>query len=520
MAGLLIVAGLLLACGASDDGRSTVASSQAGQSQSDSPTSIAATETAGRWPEPDTGICEFSMPPMQSGVYVMNPDGTDVREVIGLDQAFGEDVVWSPDGRSVTYVGMTLPESAEAGITPTPDASGEIPGPTHGIFQRDIATGADTMLLSHAGVETLAWSADGTRLAFTHFEYEGSTQRHWISVVNADGSDLRRIAELPAGLHDIALSFTGEQPRLAYNFDNNLWVMNADGSGQQMLTDTLDAEYEPAWSPAGEVIFRASDGFRPDDWRDDPYLLYSVQPDGTNLRLLDPFERGDRQPSWSPDGRQIAFSRAGEIWVMKVDGSDRRNMTQHLAEDTAPLWSPDGSLILFRSLFRESPGEMDEPHRETGKPRPIALRSGNAEQEGLSVAACWNAGNSRTVGGSGGAVPFPAEPLVVDDGSATVTLDFSQLGEPQTVAVAVYDLDATRANGKGFGDAAIVRPCASPGGVEDDCLVLDTTYPPAETVDITLELPAGDYVLIVKSNVVAGSQYGYVEQAFHVRIDE
>ena len=125
-----------------------------------------------------------------------------------------------------------------------------------------------------------------------------------------------------------------------------------------------------------------------------------------------------------------------------------------------------------------------------------------------------------TVGGSGGAVPFPADPLVVDDGFATITLDFSQLGEPQTVAVAVHDLAATRANGKGFGDAAIILPCAAPGGVEDGCLILNATYQPAATVDVELTLPAGNYVVIVRSNVVAGTEYGYVEQSFHVRIEE
>ena len=49
-------------------------------------------------------------------------------------------------------------------------------------------------------------------------------------------------------------------------------------------------------------------------------------------------------PSWSPDGTRIAFSRHSEIWVMNADGT---NQTKLLDSDQCPRWSPDGTKIAF-----------------------------------------------------------------------------------------------------------------------------------------------------------------------------
>ncbi len=180
------------------------------------------------------------------------------------------------------------------------------------------------------------------------------------------------------------------------------------------------------------------------------------------------------------------------------------------------VWSPDGSQILFRSVR----SEIGEVRHEAGQPQPIIVRHANEPQEGLFLTACWVAGNSRSVGAAR-AIAFPSDPLIVAEAdgakTATIQLDFSQLGEPGTVSVSVYDLAATRSNGKGFGDDAMILPCAAPGGVEESCRVFEATYEPGSVVDIELALPAGDFIIVVHSNVVAGSEYGYVEQAFHIR---
>ena len=71
--------------------------------------------------------------------------------------------------------------------------------------------------------------------------------------------------------------------------------------------------------------------------------------DGSGLRKLTRGPAYDGNPAWSPDGRKIAFGRAGEIYVMNADGSGQRNLTRNPARDFAPAWSPDGRKIAFES---------------------------------------------------------------------------------------------------------------------------------------------------------------------------
>jgi WD40-like Beta Propeller Repeat len=153
-----------------------------------------------------------------------------------------------------------------------------------------------------------------------------------------------RVALIGACLAALALAtpahaaFPGANGKIAAVGNDEIWSMNADGTGQVQLTnDSGGSESAPAWSPDGSKIAFAVSG-----------AIYTINSDGSNGTCLTCSQSPVLgNPGWSPDGTKIAFDRGGgEIWVMNADGS----APMFLAAGGDPAWSPDGSKIAFRGV--------------------------------------------------------------------------------------------------------------------------------------------------------------------------
>ena len=131
--------------------------------------------------------------------------------------------------------------------------------------------------------------------------------------------------------------------------DQEIYVINSDGSGERNLTNDPADDFDPSWSPDGSRIAFVSN-------RTGQPHIYVMDGDGSNVRRVTDESGGGLGPRWSNDGRRIAFTRGGGIAVMDADGSNLEVIMEAEPEATAAEcragsfpggWSPDDKTITY-----------------------------------------------------------------------------------------------------------------------------------------------------------------------------
>jgi Tol biopolymer transport system component len=328
-------------------------------------------------------------------IWVMNPDGSSATPFTKLT-ALGADsktAAWSPDGSKIAYASRRALDGSDH-----PDNLND----NLWLVNADGSGTAHLTNLTDGGAETFGpvWSPDGSKIAFlssraldgsNSFNLPNNTQNVWI--MNADGSNQKPLTKLTASNADAIypLCWSPDGSKLVFsssaafngsdavdvNGVENIWVMNADGSGQTPLTKLTAFIAEsifPVWSPDGTKIAyvsgRALDGSDALN-TNNSQNIWIMNANGSSQSALTSLTASNASifsAAWSPNGAKIAFTSTRaldgsnaantngtqNIWVMNANGSSPAPLTSLTASTTAPmtsapLWTPGGTQLLFVS---------------------------------------------------------------------------------------------------------------------------------------------------------------------------
>ena len=288
-----------------------------------------------------------------------------------------------------------------------------------------------------------AWSPDGEKLV-----YAGG---RILYIANADGSDSRKLADLPGSLTGAAVGgsspvWSPDGQKIALNiFDSqdvsHLWELSANGENLHEMFPGWNQQASACcgvWTPNGDYFVFESQG---QIWaaRETGSLLHKVNrepvqltagtvsyslpvpsKDGKTLFAVAGFQRGELQRydatakafvsflggisaldvSFSKDGQWVAYCTYpdGVLWRSKVDGSEKLQLTSPPLYATLPIWSRDGNEIVFYDREPGQPSRIYKILASGGTPEKLM-----PNESGNQADPTWSPDESQLAfGGSGG----------------------------------------------------------------------------------------------------------------------
>jgi len=226
-------------------------------------------------------------------------------------------------------------------------------GSNNNIWVMDVKSGALTQLTTNPAEDVMpAWSADDKEVIFTSSRDTYKT----LWAVNVETKAERKIADSDG---NIAAASMGPDGQLVYESSvGNDSQLNYNGksiSGNEVVFP-----FRPSWVSKNEFFYVADGKIKRRTLgggvKDVPFsvTLEITPPRDTYVRAKRDFDSqaprkalGIMRPVLSPDAKQIAFSALGDLWLVPVTGGKPQNLTNDPSYDLDPTWSPDGRYLAW-----------------------------------------------------------------------------------------------------------------------------------------------------------------------------
>lgn len=254
-------------------------------------------------------------------ICIMNADGSGYRRLTTDDGKRHFYPSLSPDGSKVLYAAFREENVYE-------------------IYKYDLEDSRADRLTSRLGVLTAPeYSPDGSNIAFTRWTV--SSNKHRIMLMEANGADPNNIPGAEGW--DPTWSPDGKQILFASdrNGDVQLFAVKDNGKGLHQVSDLPAIRGRSDWSVQGQIVTYSGPSWHRE--------LYIMKADGSEARQLTPTGGNSQGPSFSPDGKWVAFTayfdkyddiHGCEIYIIRTDGTDLRRLTNNDYCDYQPRWGP------------------------------------------------------------------------------------------------------------------------------------------------------------------------------------
>lgn len=267
-------------------------------------------------------------------IFLMDWDGANPRQIT-QHRSISISPDWSPNGELVAYTSFITRRVGKGPAKKNPD-----------LFMYEVNTGRRWLVSYREGINSGAnFLTNNKELLITLSM--GKTAD--IYRMAADGKSIKQLTAGPGTAMNVEPAISPDGTQIAFSSDRSgkpmIYVMNVDGSNPRRLTFAGHYNSTPTWSPDGKKI-----AFAGVDKDKGAFDIFVINEDGTGLQRLTSARKtngkwaNNEAPAFAPDGQRVMFvsDRTGtsQLYMINIDGTNERRITFDSKNYSKPKWGP------------------------------------------------------------------------------------------------------------------------------------------------------------------------------------